>query len=215
MKKFSQYDNVEINRFKKIKAGLYKGKIVGVRVDRINTRSGIKEILRVCFDIAEGEFTDFFKNKYNREKSKYENKTIKWSCKYDFWLESSLSTKEENEKAAEKFKRFINYLNYSNEGFEFDWDEKKLIGKKIGLVFGLEEFIGYDGKVRAITKLRNLTSVQKVEKFDPSDTSIYPNVKLIDNTYISYITYIKRLNEMKKSLKSDYTILDNNSNIIY
>lgn len=46
------------------------------------------------------------------------------------------------------FKGFITAVEESNPGYKWNWDEKTLKGKKIGIVFRMEEYSynGYDGE---------------------------------------------------------------------
>lgn len=97
-----------------------------------------KQYLYMEFDIAEGEFKDYYKQLQEQ---------------FDFW--GGRCFRSYKEKALPMFKRMCSAVTKSNKGFIFDGnehcDEFTLIGKKVGMVLGEEEYIGNDGSVK--TKL--------------------------------------------------------------
>lgn len=97
-----------------------------------------KQYLYMEFDIAEGEYKGYFKELEERA---------------DFW--AGKCYRSYKEKALPMFKRMCSAVTKSNKGFIFDGnehaDESTLIGKKIGILLGEEEYIGNDGSVK--TKL--------------------------------------------------------------
>jgi hypothetical protein len=62
------------------------------------------------------------------------------------------------------FKGFITAIEQSNTGFKWDWDEKKLVGKLFGGIFGEEEFTGNDGEVKTSVKCRYAASISKIKE---------------------------------------------------
>lgn len=94
-----------------------------------------KEYLQMEYDIAEGEFTDYYKSLEE---------------KLNFW--GGRCYRSYKEKALPMFKRMCSAVTKSNPGFIFDGDENAdettLVGKKVGLVLGEEEYIGNDGSVK-------------------------------------------------------------------
>jgi len=100
-----------------------------------------KEYLKVTFDIADGEYKDYYK------KGREEHSDWAWYGAY---------TKSYKTTALPMFKRFCSAVSKSNGSFVFDGgasnsDEKTLIGKKIGLTFREVEYYGNDGNLK--TKL--------------------------------------------------------------
>ena len=95
-----------------------------------------KEYLYMEFDIADGEFKEYFKE---LEKS------------VGFW--GGKVYRSYKESALPMFKRMCSSVAKSNPGFVFDGgkqnsNEKTLVGKFIGIVLGEEEYIGNDGSTK-------------------------------------------------------------------
>ena len=79
---------------------------------------------------------------------------------------------------SEKFKGLITSVEASNDKFKFNFDEKTLEGKKVGLVFREEDFLGQDGQVHTAVKPFFAVSYDKAEE------AKIPNKKeLSDNQY--------------------------------
>ena len=94
-----------------------------------------KEYLYMEFDIADGEYKGYYKDLAER---------------LDFW--GGKCYRSYKEKALPMFKRMCSAVTKSNKGFIFDGDEHcdetTLIGKKVGLILGEEEYIGNDGSTK-------------------------------------------------------------------
>lgn len=113
-----------------------------------------KEYLYIEFDIAEGEYKDYYKK---LQESK------------NFWGGSMY--KSYKEKALPMLKRFCSAVTKSNPGYIFDAgtqnsDETTLKGKLIGLVLFEEEYLGNDGYVKTRLKVDYETDVEKIRKGD-------------------------------------------------
>lgn len=120
MKKIEDWNKIDENgNFKLLPPGAYVVEITGI-IDHPD-----KEWLEIYFDIAEGEHTKYFTNLLAKTNGVDKSRTLR-----------SYST-----KAMKFFKRFITSIERSNEGFVWDWDEKKLVGKKLVAVYGEEEYI--------------------------------------------------------------------------
>lgn len=115
------------------------------------------QYLQIAYDIAEGQYKDYFKGLYDAKKD--ENK--KWST-YFFVNLPKDDGSEKDGWTKRLFKTFTNALEDSNEGYHFDWDETKFKDKLIGGLFHYEEYQRNDGKVGRATKMRNACSVEKI-----------------------------------------------------
>lgn len=132
----------------------------------------------------------------------YDNNTNKtWpagACKY-------ISLKEE-ENCIAMFKGFTTSVEKSNPGYNWDFDERTLIGKKLCGVFGLEQYERQDGTTGFATKLTQFRSLDKL-----SEVKI-PKVRLLNGTQIDYEEY-KVLQKSQKNesfeTKSEEVIEDN------
>ena len=98
-------------------------------------------------------------------------------------------------------KSFITaYENSNNCQFDWNKDWEQLKGKKIGIVFGQEEFISQDGTTKLATKLREFRSIGKIDNIK------IPKVKLLDGTYVDYEEYIERQDNPLSDFKSEMEI---------
>lgn len=106
-------------------AGGYVAKIIDITHKEKNM--GIV----VDLDIDEGEWTKFYSS---------------LNAKYGFWALSTFRSYKP--KALPFFKRFVNCIERSNDGYHWDGDETQLVGKIVGIVLCYEEYIGNDGNVK-------------------------------------------------------------------
>lgn len=116
----------------RLPAGAYICKITAV--EDISS----KEYLKVSYDITKGDFAGYF------TKGREDHPDWAWYGSY---------VKSYKEKALPMLKRFCSAVSKSNGKYVFDAgsvnsDEKTLVGKKIGLLFGEEEYYGNDGELK-------------------------------------------------------------------
>lgn len=110
------------------------------------------ECLKIQFDIADGEFKDYAKE---------------GAEKFGFWGLSTLRSYKQ--KALGYFKQFLICIEKSNKGFSadnFDCDEMKLVGKYIGFIIGIEEYVGADNKVKTRPYVAGMTDGASIKKGD-------------------------------------------------
>lgn len=133
-------ENVEENmEFKKVTAGGYIAEIKSV------FDNTAKEYLEIELDIAEGEFKGNYKDLYEKK---------------GFWGLVKRASYKEN--ALPFFKGMITATEESNPGYKFAYDEKTLIGKRVGIVLGEEEYVGNDGSTKTrlyIDRFRNTKAI--------------------------------------------------------
>ena len=92
------------------------------------------EKLAIGFDIAEGEYKDFYKRKFDSDTS--EDK--KWKGVIRINVPDEKNQYYDTQKRV--FGNFLACVEESNEGYHWDWDEKKLKGKTVGCIFRNEEW---------------------------------------------------------------------------
>lgn len=148
MKKYPNWENVEENgNFNSIKPGGYVAFIKNVDDDPN------KECLKISYDIAEGEFKNYYMELYKAQ---------------NFWGGSFFRSYKES--AIGFFKGFITSIENSNPGYKWDWNEKGLKGKYIGIVLQEEEYIPTQGKhvgeVRTRLIVQETHSIDKIRKGD-------------------------------------------------
>lgn len=176
------YDEVVVNdsNYSPIELGGHKGIIMKAE----EHKSHYDEMsIRVYVDTDKNDlqpnyFSTLYKNDKRQDK-KWSNSGIKY-----------VSLKED-EGNVKRLKAFITSVENSNDGFKFDWnkDVSQLNNKKVGLVYGLEEFTNDKGEVKTTRKISRFGTYNKIDNVQ------IPNVRLIDNSYIPYEEYKNRTKE--------------------
>lgn len=152
MEKLKGYDEAQAitGEYERLEAGGYICKIVSAKEEK--SKSG-KKMLVIALDILEGDKKEFFRNRFNENT----NPNKKWPAGaiYRQMLEG--------EKAVGFLKGLMTSLEASNEGFKWDWDEKKLANLKCGAIFGEEEYEKMDGSVGTSTKVKFIRTVKAIQ----------------------------------------------------
>ena len=135
-------DNVqEAQEFDKVTPGGYVCGITAVE-DKPD-----KEYLRLEYDIAEGDFKNYYRNLYNSK---------------GFWGANFIRSYKD--KALPFFKAFITAVEKSNKGYKWDNDESKLKRKLVGLVLAEEEYLSKDGEKKTRLYVAKITNVDNIRK---------------------------------------------------
>ena len=178
------YDEIEINEFDYVPISLGGHKGIIMKAEEYTSPQSGKTSLKVSVDTAKDDkqpeyFTEQYKND-NRIDKKWSNSAIKY-----------ISLGEE-ENQVKMLKSFITAYENSNV-CQFDWgkDWEQLKGKKIGLVFGMEEYENQDGTLKTNNKLREFRSIDKVDNIK------IPKVKLLDGSYVDYEEYMESKEDNK------------------
>ena len=153
MKKFNGYDEAKpiVDR-QKLPAGGYVVKILNAKEETFDWGG----ILAIRFDIAEGEFKDFYKNDYENQNQE----DRKWKGVLRLYLPKDDGSDVDN-FTKRKFKTVMDAIEKSNRGFRWEWDEVKLKGNVVGALFGNTEW-EYNGRTGFYTECRTFCDVQKV-----------------------------------------------------
>lgn len=128
--------------------------------------------LKIEFEIAEGEYKDFFARDYKNQTG--EDK--KWRGAYRLRVPKDDGSEQDN-WTMRRFKTVMNAFEDSNKGYHFDWDEKKLKGLLIGALFNNKEY-DFNGRHGFFTNCHSLVTVEKIRsgKFEiPADTLLKGN----------------------------------------
>ena len=171
-----KYEDIQVNNeFERLELGGHKGIIKSVE-EYTSVQSG-NTSLKVEVDTDKddkqpGYFQEQFDTNSNADK-RWSNGATKY-----------VSLKQD-ENCIKMLKGFITAVENSNPNFKYDWskDTEQLKGKKVGLIFGLEEYEDQEGKLKTSTKLVQFRSIDKV------DNAKIPKVKLLDGTFVEYETY--------------------------
>ena len=173
------YDEISINEdFERLELGGHKGIII--KAEEYTSDFSGKTSLKVYVDTAsDDKQPEYFKKQYENDTRidrKYPNGAIKYV------------PIGEEENQIKMLKSFLTCVENSNTNYTYDWNKEvdQLKGKKIGLVFGMEEYISQDGTTKLATKLNQFRSIDKVDNVQ------IPKVKLLDGSYVSYDDYMER-----------------------
>lgn len=149
MKEINGFDKIEAKsgEFRAPVAGGYICTITHVEDVPINESTGKGDYLKVEYDISEGEFKNYYTELFQ---------------KFGRWNASFL--KSYKEKAYGLFKHFINCVEQSNVGWTFTFQtiEKDLVGQKIGLVLGEEEYKNSAGETKTKLAVKYIKTVDDI-----------------------------------------------------
>lgn len=150
----SNWDNVQaFSDRQKLPVGAYICTIVQANIQ--NNSYG--DQLCVGFDISAGEWAGFYEEDFRQNQLKDK----KWKGVLRLWLpKDDGSDKDEWTKSI--LKGFITAVEESNRGYTWDWDERSLKKKEIGILFRNEEW-EYEGKTGWATRPFRAISVDAVE----------------------------------------------------
>lgn len=96
--------------------------------------------LCLLFDIEDGEFAGYYQDDFDHN----QNDDKKWKGVLRYFVPTDDGS-ERDEWTKSRFKGLITAIEESNRGYVFDWDERSLKGRVLGIVFRNEEW-EYDGK---------------------------------------------------------------------
>jgi hypothetical protein len=130
--------------FEPLPKGAYVVRILSAKT--AETKSGFNQLV-IAFDIAEGQYKDFYKAQYDANSS--EDK--KWSNDAVFRL--TIPYDRCQDYVVTNWDSFFADLEDSNNGFVFNGDEKALKGKLIGAKMHIEQS-EYNGKVYDHTRMK-------------------------------------------------------------
>lgn len=130
---------VEVQQDLTLEPGQYLCEII--RVEDVEE----KEYLKIAFDIADGPLKNFF---------------ARIAQSQGKWPNGGTIYKSYKQSALPWFKRFIVAVEKSNADYHFDFDEKKLVGKKFVGNFGIEEWKNDDGQIVESVKFDEARSIE-------------------------------------------------------
>lgn len=158
MKKFNGYDEARekanYSASSKLPVGGYVAKIKDVKYEE--GQNGNSDMIKLAFDIAEGEYAGFFQKQFDentQEDKKWKGKTTIYVPKDD--------GSEKDQWTQNAFARWTAAFENSNEGYKWDWQEKKWKGLLVGVLFG-EVGTVIDGKEIIYTECRFPEAVSKI-----------------------------------------------------
>ena len=145
----------ESGDYKKPRAGAYPCVITKVEDVPLNQDTGKGNYLRIHYDIADGEFKGY----YAGLRKRYPDSNTIGSYIRSY-----------KQSALGMFKRMCSAVSHSNGNFVFDAktnkDEQTLVGKKIGLIFGEEEYYSNAGELKTRTYVYSECPIDKIASGD-------------------------------------------------
>lgn len=164
-------DKVKNYTYEMLPKGAYIIKIIDVKTEA--NKGGNGQHLKIAFDIAEGEYKDFYKRQFDNNP----NEDKKWSFDAVYLL--SVPDDSSPDWMAQQFFTFLANVEDSNKGYTFNGDETKLKGKLIGGLFRNEQTEDNNGNVYDHTRLRWTRPADDVRN---NKFGKLPKDKLIDGT---------------------------------
>ena len=140
-------------------AGGYVCNILSVKEETMSWGSR----LVLAIDVAEGEYKGFFKKDFDTN----DREDKKWRGIYRISIPKDDGT-EQDVWTKRTFGNFIWAVQESNDGYTWDWDEKKLKGKKLGVLYRNKEWAMED-RTGWTTEAAGSASVEDIRtgKFRP------------------------------------------------
>ena len=121
-------------------------------VEEAKSKAG-KDMLKVALDIAEGDpQAGYYADKFANDDR--DNK--KWPCI------AYIVTEDKDGNCSRNLASFVTSVEESNPGFTWNWDERSVAGKMVGMVFGEEEYTANDGTIKTRLTLPRIKSVQDI-----------------------------------------------------
>lgn len=133
MESFGGYDEAkkaaQAKATEKLPAGAYVCKVMAVRYEA--GQNDQSDVIILQIDIHEGEYKDFFKKQYEAQ----EGEDKKWKGRVRIYVPKDDGS-DKDKWTKRSFAGWTDSFEKSNNGYSWDWDEKKWKGKVIGIVFG-------------------------------------------------------------------------------
>lgn len=196
MKKPNYWETVKPEEeYVKLPVGGYICTIMNAEEKEYGSKSGgTFSKLLISFDISEGDYKDHFKKDYQGQVKD----PRKWKgVFYNLYCPQEEQNTDQSKRTASRFSRFLEDLKASNNGYEFDWNEKNLKGKKIGIIFQNTEW-EYDGKTGWKAQPFKICSVEDIK----TSNFTIPNDKPLDSNKSN-----------QTSTANDYAVIDDSEDL--
>lgn len=152
MRKIDNFENVQASdgEFQRPGPGGYIVEIVDVVDVPKDYSTGKGDYLKISYDISFGDFRGYYidlQNKFGGD-----------------WRASFIRSYKD--KALGMFKHFINCVEESNPSYKWNWIEKTLVGKTVGVVLQEEEYEKNDGSVGVKLSVKEVKRADQIVKGD-------------------------------------------------
>lgn len=153
----NRIEGLEIKKIEPASDPLPAGGYVAKILDAEEKEYSWGSVLVISFDILEGEFKDFFKQNYKANTR--EDK--KWKGVYRLTVPQESNQWYDSQKRT--FGNAIACIEESNNGYHWNWDEKALKGKTVGVLFRNFEY-DVEGNTGWSTECCSLASVEDIRE---------------------------------------------------
>lgn len=133
--------------------GAYVAEIQASRVVEQNDR----EVIELFMEIVEGEYANRFHEVYDDQKERFGD-----SAKYKGIFKLTPPVDGDEDWRKRSFEGNMWCVQESNPGYSWDWDEKKLKGKKVGISIRRRLYT-YNGKDRETTEIGRFETIDDVK----------------------------------------------------
>lgn len=176
-----EWDNVQaVGEREKLSPGGYV-----VEIKKVEVKTGKKnpsyQYLDLWIEIAEGEQAGFYKRDWDAQDG-----DKRWRGHYRQGIPAQDARADDF--TARKFRGMVDALEASNSGYSFDWDEQKLVGKKVGALFRSEEW-EYNGKTGWNTACMSFIPAERVRSNQftiPAEKPLRREVSPPQDTYFGF-----------------------------
>lgn len=136
MRAFTDYETTrEYTDFQRLPAGAYEVTIIRAEDDG--------KALCLLFDISDGEFKDYYRNKFAEDRKSYAD--AKYKGVYRLWYPNGGQYDDNAKRRMKTALKTIKEDNRLNVDFTREWDGAALKGAHTGMIFREQEY-DYNGK---------------------------------------------------------------------
>lgn len=136
MKAIENWEKVQAAKSARpLEPGGYVCKIQGAKLKEYQGKNGSFERLEVALDIEEGEFSGYYRQDFENQNTE----DRRWKGILRLYLPAGNGS-EIDAYSARVLKAFAEAVEDSNPGYHWDWEEKRLKDKLVGILFRNEEW---------------------------------------------------------------------------
>jgi len=135
--------------------GAYVAEIQGVKTEDSYDHS--REVIVLMIEITEGEYKGQYHKVYEDQKNSFGD-----NVKYRGTFRLTPYIEGDETWVRSRFEGNLWCVEQSNPGYQWDWDEKKLKGKKVGINVRKNIYTGRDGNPKETTEIGQFETVDDV-----------------------------------------------------
>ncbi len=138
-------------------AGCYEAEILNVRFVPADGGKHQRDTIELFLDISDGEYKGRYMELWNDQKERFGD-----SVSYKGMFRLTPPVENDEPWRVKAFEENLWCVQESNDGYSWDWDEKKLKGKKVGINVR-NHYYTYNGKDRATTEICRFETIADVK----------------------------------------------------